>query len=308
MRILSILFFFASLNAFGATCTTTTRTNYSSGQTLTSTALNADFNQLVTKANAFDGGCVTDGTLEASALNSTDFAAVTNGIHQGCALAYSDANTISVGKCILGVNGNFVKTTAASTVAWGCSGCDAEATSTQYYVYAKTGSEDTTLNLKISTTTPGVDGYDADSNKILGRFYNNSSSAIDQYSIESWSGNGYLNTNARASVTGATRAVDVFSFSYGADSLNPCTTGTCAITQSIGTNVTSVEWSSTGSYTVNLARTYEVIMCTGAFKITGPAIGLMRPFPDSGNSFSLTTVNSSNVLADTWGVVNCIAY
>jgi hypothetical protein len=68
-----ILLFLISLNLYAATCTTTTRTNYTSSQVLSSSALNADFNQLVTKANAFDGGCVTDQTLELSALKDSDF-------------------------------------------------------------------------------------------------------------------------------------------------------------------------------------------------------------------------------------------
>ena len=121
MKIL-ILLLMANLG-YAATCTTTTRTNYTTGQILTAGALNADLNQLVTKANAFDGGCVTDGTVEFAALNSTDFASIINGVQQGCKVDFSDSNTLSVGKCIATVNGFSIRTTVANTVTWGCTSC-----------------------------------------------------------------------------------------------------------------------------------------------------------------------------------------
>lgn len=294
MRILSILFFFASLNAFGATCTTTTRTNYTTGQTLTSTALNADFNQLVTKANAFDGGCVTDGTLEASALNSTDFAAVTNGIHQGCALAYSDANTISVGKCILGVNGNFVKTTTANTVTWGCTGCDAEASSSLYYVYAKTGSSGTTLNLLISSTAPGVDGYDLSSNKVLGLFVNGPTLDITESSIESWVGNSFKS-----------KIVEHFTFNYSDGAGGACTAATCTVSQN-GYRVISVTKASAGNYTANFRKTYRQIICSG--NTFGSALYHTGQFTKSGTVTNMAILSSSGgVATDSQGSLTCSA-
>ena len=189
-----ILFIFLSVAvnaAFGATCASTTRTNYTTNQVLTSSALNADFNQLVTKVNALDGGCVTDGTLEFSAIDSTQWGAVTKGIQQGCKVSYSDSNTISVGKCLASVNGSLVETTAANTATWGCSGCSNEAASTTYYAYVKNGSASSTLNVLLSTTAPNEDGYDNSSNKVLGRFYNDASSNIDQYTIRRWAVNGF---------------------------------------------------------------------------------------------------------------------
>lgn len=182
-----ILLFFAFINiAKAGTCTSTTRSNYSSNQVLTSSALNADFNQLVTKLNAFDGGCITDGTLEQTALNASDFSALYYGIQQGCALSYSDSNTISIDKCIASVNGSLLKTATATTVTWGCSGCSAEVASTSYYVYIKTGSTGSTLTPLISTTAPNGDGYDNSGNKILGSFLNNASSNIDPDRIYQW--------------------------------------------------------------------------------------------------------------------------
>lgn len=185
---------FASVSMAG-TCTSLSRSNYSANSILTSSALNLDFNTIYGAYNSIDGGCVQDGTLEFAALNASDFGSITSGVQQGCALAYSDSNTISVGKCIATVNGFSIKTTVPNTVTWGCSSCSSETTSTQYYLYIKTGSTGTTLNLLISTTAPGVDGYDASSNKVIGRFYNNSSSDIDTFSIESWSSVGFIPTS-----------------------------------------------------------------------------------------------------------------
>lgn len=299
MKYFILLTFFILSSAYGATCTTTSRTNYSTGQVLTSSALNADLNQLVTKVNGLDGGCVTDGTLEAAALNSTDFAAVTNGIHQGCALSYSDANTLSVDKCILSVNGAFVKTSTASTVTWLCSGCAAEAASTQYYVYAKTGSTGTTLNLLISTTAPNGDGYDGSGNKILGEFYNNASSAIEITSIMDWKSTGFLR-----------KSVDVFTFSYGDGATTVCATNPCTYLDQYGQYITSVTRFATGVYPVTLSKTYTSIKCTGAVS-RAASMGLFVPINSTG-SVSSITINSFAVdgttTADTYGTVHCEGY
>lgn len=182
---------FLSVTTFGATCTSTTRNNYVTNQVLTSSALNADFNQLVTKANAFDGGCVTAGTLEYDSLNTTQFAPILKGVKEGCKVSYSNASTVSIGKCLAAVNGTFVYTTNATTASFGCSGCSAEVVSTTYYVYIQTGSSATTLTPLILTTAPNEDGYDNSGNKVLARFYNNASSDIDQYSIDQWKVNGF---------------------------------------------------------------------------------------------------------------------
>lgn len=178
--------------AYAGTCSSLSRNNYSANSILTSTALNADFNQLITQVNNFDLGCGASGTLELDALNTSDFAALLNGIQQGCKVDYSSASTLSVGKCLMSINGNLVRTTTATTVAFGCGGCTAESASTKYYVYAKTDSTGTTLNLLISTTAPGTDGFDGSGNKVLAEFYNNGSSNIDQYSIDQWLVNRFV--------------------------------------------------------------------------------------------------------------------
>lgn len=181
--------------SFGATCTSLSRNNYSTNQILTSSALNADFNQIVTGHNAFDAGCVTSGSLESDALNSTQFQPLLKGVKEGCKVSYSSATQISIGKCLAAVNGNFVYTSVATTASFGCTNCSAEVASTTYYVYIATGSTATTLTPLILTTAPNEDGYDNSGNKVLARFYNNSSSDIDQYSIDQWIGNRFVPTN-----------------------------------------------------------------------------------------------------------------
>lgn len=179
-----------SIDAIAGTCTSISRTNLSANSILTSTEYNNSLNTVYSAANNLDAGCLTDGTLEDGALNTTDFAAVLNGVREGCKLTNTDSNTVSVDRCMLAVNGAFVRTSSATTATWGCSGCSSESASTEYYVYAKSGSIATTLTLLISTTAPNGDGYDASSNRVIGRFFNNSSSAIT--AVEQWSNGSFV--------------------------------------------------------------------------------------------------------------------
>lgn len=199
--IFPILFSIFCFNTYAGTCSSISRTNASANSVLTSTRYNADLNTAYTAINALDGGCVTDGTLEDGALNTTDFAVLLNGITQGCKVSFSDTNTLSVDRCIASVNGNFIKTTSANTVTWNCSGCTAEAASTTYYLYIKTGSSGTTLNLLISTTAPNGDGYDNSGNKVLASFYNNAAQDIQTTSIRNYYSYGVNNDHFRTTGT-----------------------------------------------------------------------------------------------------------
>jgi hypothetical protein len=189
-----LLFILSTAAALAGTCTTIERTNYSANQVLTSTSLNTQFNNIYAPFNdpngALDGGCVEDGTLELSALNTSEFAPLLNYIREGCKVTRSDANTLAVDKCYMSVNGNFVQKSTSTTVTWGCTDCASETASTDYYLYAKTGSIGSTLNLLISTTAPNGDGYDNSSNRILGKFRNNGSSNIHP-SVQNWQTNGF---------------------------------------------------------------------------------------------------------------------
>ncbi len=301
MKIIITLFLFTITTAYGATCSSTSRNNYSSGQVLTSTALNADFNQIVTKVNSFDGGCLTDSSVEYSAFDSS-LDALKNGIHQGCALAFSDVNTISVGKCIASVGGFFIKTAIATTVTWGCSGCSSEVVSTQYYVYIKTGSTGTTLNLLISSTAPGADGFDVSGNKVIGRFYNNASSNIVQFAIDNWNTNGYIGSGSFD-----------FSVNYGGDSsgLTPCTSGTCVLTNQ-EYPVVSISRFTLGIYDLTLSRAMNSISCSGFAKSSSTQASFLilnnSTLASTSITFATATSNTAAIYSDSFGTIHCRGY
>lgn len=171
--------------SFGATCTAPSRSNLAANSILTSTEYNTSLNNAYNAlaAGNLDLGCAASGSLDDTAtLSSSVFGAMLNGIKEGCTVTNTDTNTLSVDRCMLAVNGNFVRTTSATTVTWGCSGCSSESASTVYYLFAKTGSSGSTLNLLISTTAPNADGYDASNNRILALFVNNAGSNIESVS------------------------------------------------------------------------------------------------------------------------------
>jgi len=211
-------------SAYAGTCTSISRTNSGANTVLTSTKYNADLNTVYSHANDLDGGCITDGTLEAAALNSSEFAFLNKGIHQGCKVTKSNDSTISIDRCHLSVNGNFVSTTSATTESFGCSGCSTETSSTAYYVYAKSDSDGSTINVLLLTSAPNADGFDGSSNRVLARFYNNSSSNIDSYSIDQWAINEFKRSKSALvsytpTVTGLGTAANV-SFSWQRDGKN----------------------------------------------------------------------------------------
>lgn len=238
IKFIVLLFLIISAQSFGATCTSISRTNNSANAVLTSTKYNTDLNTVYTAANALDGGCITDATLEDDALNTTDFAALLNGLTDGCIVAYSDANTLSVGKCRASVNGAFVRTTVATTVTWLCSGCSAEASSTYYFLYIKTGSTGSTLNLLISTSAPNEDGYDSSGNKVLAKFYNSSGSDIFTQSIVQWvGGKGFVFTDNIVK----TRLNSAGGFLITYSAVINCDAGS-SVTSSYGVTVHNAAW------------------------------------------------------------------
>lgn len=311
IKLLIFISVFISSEAFAGTCSTTSRTNYTNGQVLASTTLNTDFNQLVSKSNSFDGGCVTDGSLEAAALSSTEFATVTNGIHEGCALTYSDSNTIGVGKCILSSNGNLIKTTIQTNVTWGCTSCSDEASASLYYLYAKPTSVGTTLNLLISTTAPGTDGFDLSAGKVLGKFYNNAANSIDIQSVYNWSSGRYIPAVSRD----FTAPAESFSFYFGgANVVTPCTSGVCATLKQSGNFITSIERGVTaGNYTITFARPHTTMWCTGALVLSTGRQAHMIPGGDPSENTNTMDIATSATEApysqgDTYGIVSCWGY
>lgn len=189
-------------SAHGGTCSSISRTNASANSVLTSSKYNSDLNTVYTAANDLDAGCLTDGTLELGALNTSDFDVLLNSMQVGCKVSKSDAATLSVGKCRLAVDGTLVKTSSATTVTWGCTSCASESTGTEYYLYATTSSTASSLDLLISTTAPDEDGYSSTS-RALGKFYNDASGDIDaciyQWRVNGWGGCQPYKVNALAS-------------------------------------------------------------------------------------------------------------
>jgi len=181
-----------SSNVYAGTCTSDSFTSNSANSILTSTKYNSDHSTIYDRlAGAFDGGCITDGTVEDGGLNTTDFAVMFNAMKEGCEITKSDDSTVSINRCMLSVNGNFVKTTTATTVAMGCAtNCDAEAASTDYYVFAITGSTGTTLTLGLKTGAPNGDSYDGSGNRVLGIVTNDGSSNVSTPSIRQWKQGG----------------------------------------------------------------------------------------------------------------------
>lgn len=189
LAILALAMVFSS-DAKAGTCSSISRTNFSPNTVLRSTDLNSQFNTVYAAANALDGGCVTDGTLELGAADST-WDPIKDYIFSGCKVTYSDASTIAISRCYLGVNGNIVQKSTSSTVAFGCTNCSSETSGTVYYIYVANGSTGSTLTPLILTTAPNEDGYDASNNRVIGRFYNNDNSDIDQYSLDHWVNNRF---------------------------------------------------------------------------------------------------------------------
>jgi hypothetical protein len=192
---MKILFLIIALFSFRAwsTCTSPiSRTNSSPNTVLTSTKYNTDVNTVYSHVNNMSGTCIQDASVPATKLDTTTLPSLVYAIKEGCKVSYSDANTLSVGKCIVSVNGNYIKTTSNTTVTWGCSSCSSEVVSTTYYLYATSASS---LTLKISTTAPGEDGYNG-TDRALARFYNDAASNIDQYSIDNWRVNSFVPSNS----------------------------------------------------------------------------------------------------------------
>ena len=175
--LLLLIFFIFSFNGFSATCSSISRVANAANSVLTSTKYNLDNDTVYNFVNAYDFGCGTIGTLESDALDTTQFVVPFSAPLVGCGLSYTNASTVTVSPCRIGIDNGWTKTTTDSTVAFGCSGCSTETASSTFYVYATTASTTSNLTLKISSTAPDGDGYSG-TDRVLGRFYNDSSQNI----------------------------------------------------------------------------------------------------------------------------------
>jgi hypothetical protein len=199
-----VLVFMLSTAAKAGDCTSISRTNSSPFDVLSSTKYNADLNTVYSAANSLDGGCITDGTLEAGALNTTEFNALLNAPKVGCNVTRSDNNTLQIDRCKIFVNGESVQKTTTTSVTWGCPGCASEIASQTYYLYVANGSTGTTLNGLISTTAPNGDGYDGSNNRALAVFYNDASSNITK-DVVNWVEPGFSKVANSSNYSGGLR-------------------------------------------------------------------------------------------------------
>lgn len=85
-----------------------------------------------------------------------------------------------------------------------------------------------------------------------------------------------------------------FSFTTNNGSGGNCTTGACTVVQT-GNAVSGVNWTATGSYTLNLARTYSKLICVGSALNAGVGYVLAGPIACSNcASTSWQTVSAVN--------------
>lgn len=180
--------------AEAGTCSSISRSSFGSNTVLTSAELNSQFSTVYSHTNDLDAGCLTDGTLEASALNSSDFQPILNHVTGGCLVSRSSVSAVSISPCSMTVNGNMVYKNSPTIVSMGCGDCSAETASTTYYVYVKGDSTGSTINAFLSTTAPDSFGLNGTA-KVLAVVRNDSSSNLYEYGIDQWKVNGFEETD-----------------------------------------------------------------------------------------------------------------
>jgi hypothetical protein len=193
--VLTSLFLSAFISpANSATCTSISRSSFGFESTLTSAELNSQFDTVYNSNNAFDGGCINDGTIEDGALNATDFQPVLNSIAGGCLVTRSSVSAVSISACSMSVNGNMVYKASSTIVSMGCGDCSAEVGTSDYYVYVKGDSTGSTINGFLSTTAPDALGNNGTA-RVLAVIRNDTSSNIYEYGIDQWHVNSFIPTN-----------------------------------------------------------------------------------------------------------------
>lgn len=307
MKTILFLFIFILPGVAWATCTSPiSRTNNSANSVLTSTKYNSDLNTVYAHVNDLDGDCLADGSVESTKLDTTTLAPLVKGVKEGCFATRSDANTISIDKCLIAVNGNLIEKTTSTTITWGCGGCSSEVASTTYYVYATSAS---TLTLLISTSAPDAYGYSGTS-RALARFYNNASSDIDTASVRTWVSVGFIPTYSSVNSSPGVSQPKTCRGSYGGagslTSQTACTTGTCTeyydTCQLASTGDMSTTYVGAGNYTVTLAsgtcKANSWILCrhhgsTGSTVLYNASYSDGFTNSSGGYSFSALTNNTS---------------
>lgn len=137
-----------------------------------------------------------DTLLESNAFNPLD--RLLDKYIYGCGLSYTSATTvtIAIGQVVCenssGVH-RFRENTSTTTVDISTSdvgGLDtgSEAASTWYYIYAVADADATTFTAIISASSSAPTNASALYYRIIGRFYNDSSSNIRNWTVENWGG------------------------------------------------------------------------------------------------------------------------
>jgi hypothetical protein len=100
-------------------------------------------------------------------------------------------------------------------------------------------------------------------------------------------------------------SVDTFSVSYGATIVTNCTVSPCAYLDQIGTIVNSITRTSTGTYSLNLGKTYSKLKCSIVAQSSG-AYGFVSPMSCSScSTLSFTTANYLSAAQDSYGTLIC---
>ena len=308
MKLLLLFIIAFSVNSFGGTCSSISRTNANPNTILTSTKYNADLNTAYGFLNAFDGGCVNDNTVEKAALNTTDFAVPLSSIGEGCNLTKTGNASVTVDKCKISVNNRWISTTVSNPISYPCAGCSTVTGNTAYYVYAKTTSTGSTLDLLISSTANDNVGFDGSGNKVIGKFTTTASGVISTGTVMSWTKNGFLNKDDILINPGAGYTETFAAYMSSSPGLigSACTSSPCGVAQ-VGNSISSITRTSTGIYQLNTVKTYTLLICTW----TPGGSGL--PTASFGNA-ACTNCNSVNLSAafsvtaavqDSWASIVC---
>lgn len=271
-----------------AACTTISRTNNAANSVLTSTKLNADFNAVYSAVNSLDGECLQAGSVGIAALDTSSLGVVFETPHIGCLPSFSSASTISISKCRLAIGSNLVDKTTATTVSFGCGSCSAEVASTTYYVYALSTSTASTLNLLISTTAPDENGMSS-GNRVLGSFFNNSSSDIETLSVAPWKVNSISNQKAHDGSNGEYVLVPYYYQLVTADA--SYTSGTIHVSR-VGDVVTLTADSTLGHASLDTASSNSNLLPSWA----DPGTNVTNVYAASGTIVRVITVDTSRAI------------
>lgn len=159
--------------------------NASANSVLTSTKYNGDLNTIYSYVNNdLSGDCLADSSITNAKLATSVLSSIRGTTRDGCKVSYNSANTLDIGPCRINLtDGSEYTSTATASVSFGCTDCTGSDSASVYrYVAIKSGES---VFTPIITADPPLAGtsYDASDNRVLAKFWNNRSSAINKLSI-----------------------------------------------------------------------------------------------------------------------------